>query len=63
MDQTGQIILVCNICGGISEGLSLGGLSYGGSMETPIHACPYCGPIDWEVMQICREMVVGSNLN
>ena len=63
MDGTGQIILVCDICGGFSEGLSLGGLSFEGSMATPIHACPSCGPIDWEVMQICCETVVGSNLN
>jgi len=63
MGQTREVVFICEICGESNRELPLGGLTDVMSMTFPIGTCPSCGPIDWEVMQICRETVVGSNLN
>lgn len=63
MNRVEVIIFTCDICGECSEGFPLGGLTDIASMTFPINACPHCGPIHWEVMQICRETTVGSFLN
>ncbi len=63
MKRTAEINFVCELCGEFSDGLPVGGLSDEVSTTVPIHACPHCGAIDWELMQLCSEMVLGSNLN
>jgi predicted RNA-binding Zn-ribbon protein involved in translation (DUF1610 family) len=39
------------------------GLKGDPSTAASIFTCPHCGPKDWELMEICRESVLGSNLN
>lgn len=53
----------CPICGNFSVNLPLGGLMDTGSKVDPIKICPYCGPVYWEVMEICQEIAVGNFLN
>lgn len=58
-----EIIFSCNICGECSDKLPLGGLTDTASVTRPMSTCPSCGPIQWEVMQVCKEITLGSFLN
>ena len=46
---------LCAVCGKTTEKATLGGVDLSGKVLTPIEVCPYCGPIDLEAMQLCRE--------
>jgi len=63
MNEHREIKFTSQICGGGCERLLVCGLLETGSMTIPIETCIHCGPIQWEVMQICRETTIGSFLN
>lgn len=54
---------ICPICGNYSVKLPLGGLMDTGSKADPIMICPHCGPVYWEVLEVCQEIAVGNFLN
>ena len=58
-----EITFNCTICGENSEKLSLGGITVSSSVMRPLSTCPSCGPIHWEIMQVCKEITIGSFLN
>jgi hypothetical protein len=47
---------LCAVCGKITEKAALGGIDAFGNVLMPIEICRYCGPIDPEAMQLCREI-------
>ncbi len=49
---------LCEICEGHFHKLPLGGMSSEASITSPIRICPESGPVDWNVMQFCREAIV-----
>lgn len=53
----------CLICERLLRVAPLSGIEDGGRRVLPIRNCPYCGPVDFEVMQLCREAVIGSRTN
>lgn len=63
MTEDKDIAFFCAICGETSAGWPTGGLACPGSFLLPIVICPSCGPVHWEVMQMCREAVVRDLLN
>lgn len=63
MTEIKEIILTCDICGEGSKRNPVGGLLETMSMTIPLETCIYCGPIDLEVMQFCKESTVGNHLN
>jgi len=58
MIQTHKETYLCEICEGYFHRLLLGGIFSEESITSPIRICPKCGPIDWSVMQFCREAIV-----
>ena len=63
MNEQREVKFTCDICGESCARFPVGGLLETVSMTIPIETCIHCGPIQWEVMQICRETTVGSHLN
>ena len=63
MIEAKEISYVCGICGQHSHYLPTGGVIRTDSMTFPIKLCPDCGPYQWEVMQICREITLGTLQN
>ncbi len=58
-----EITFDYTICGEHSEKLALGGITVPSSVMRPMSTCPSCGPIHWEILQVCKEITIGSYLN
>ena len=61
--QEYQTKFYCEICESTVEKSSLAGIEIEYSTAKPIKTCCHCGPVDFEVMQLCREAVIGSRTN
>ncbi len=53
----------CLICERFVRVAHLSGIEDSEKRALPIKNCPYCGPVDFEVMQLCREVVTGCKAN
>lgn len=60
MIQTHKETYLCEICEGHFHNIPLGGMASEDSMLWPVRICPECGPVDYDVMQFCREAVMGN---
>ena len=54
---------LCAVCGKTTEKAALGGIDAFGNILMPIEICSYCGPIDLEAMQLCREIATDCMRN
>ena len=50
---------VCEVCGGGEENAATVGVELDRDIISPIRLCRHCGPIDIELMELCREITVG----
>jgi hypothetical protein len=39
------------------------GIEVGGDTMLQISLCRGCGPVDFELMQLCREVTIGCSVN
>ena len=53
----------CEVCGESEKKPPLTGVDIQYRIAKPIQACRDCGPIEYEVMQLCREVVTGCKAN
>jgi len=58
-----EVLFLCGLCGEHLDNVPMVGLRDDAWTAASIFACPHCGPRDWELMEICREVVLGYNLN
>ena len=50
---------VCEVCGDGEENAATVGAELERGIISPIRLCHRCGPIDIELMELCREITVG----
>lgn len=60
MIQTLRETFLCEICDQHFHNLPLGGIVLEDAVQRPLRICPECGPVDWDVMEFCREAIVGN---
>ena len=61
--QLNRKIFVCEVCGESADHATTIGIESGKAMICPIQICQVCGPIDLDVMQLCREITIGCTDN
>ena len=54
---------VCEVCGQIAANPTTVGIESEKDIMLQIPLCDSCGPIDLELMQLCREVTVGCSVN
>jgi hypothetical protein len=54
---------VCEVCGYCGTNPSTTGIESGTDMTSLIQLCHGCGPIDLDLMQLCREISIGCTDN
>jgi hypothetical protein len=55
--------LVCEVCSESIDKRTTVGVESDDDSTWPIRLCHRCGPIDLELMQLCREITIGCNDN
>jgi len=55
--------LVCEVCGENIDIRATVGLESDRDITWPIRLCHRCGPIDIDLMQLCREVTTGCTDN
>ena len=55
--------LVCEVCGESIDNRTTVGLESDRDITWPIRLCHRCGPIDLDLMQLCREVTIGCTDN
>ena len=50
---------ICEVCGESSAHPALTGIDMNRDAVSLIHLCQACGPVDLDLMQICRELTIG----
>jgi len=58
-----EFATTCLICEKFVRVAPLSGIEDSEKRALPIKNCPHCGPIDFEVMQLCREVVTRCKAN
>ena len=53
----------CEVCETLMVRPIISGLEVNNFTQIPIRMCHSCGPIDLDIMQFCREIVIGCNEN
>lgn len=54
---------VCEVCGERSDNRTTVGVESDEESTWPIRLCHRCGPIDLELMQLCREITIDCKVN
>jgi hypothetical protein len=54
---------VCQVCGQYAANRANMGLESERGTASYIHLCDNCGPIDLEIMQLCREVAIHCSDN
>jgi hypothetical protein len=54
---------VCEVCGDGSDNATTVGVESDSDVISPIRLCHRCGPIDTELMQLCREITIACTDN
>jgi hypothetical protein len=49
---------VCEVCGDGSDNATTVGVESDSDVISPIRLCHRCGPIDTDLMQLCREITI-----
>lgn len=55
--------LVCEVCGENIDNRTTVGLESDRDITGPVRLCRRCGPIDLDLMQLCREVTIGCTDN
>jgi len=56
-----NVLYLCPFCGSVRRRLPVAGmLSDRFGLERPIGLCTSCGPLNLDLLELCRESVVGS---
>jgi hypothetical protein len=55
--------LVCEVCGESAANPRIVGVESDRDIALPIRLCHRCGPIDIDLMQLCREVTIGCTDN
>jgi hypothetical protein len=55
--------LVCEVCSESIDSRTTVGVESDDGSTWPIRLCHRCGPIDLELMQLCREITIGCTDN
>jgi len=53
----------CEVCGQSAANPTTVGIESEKDIMLQISLCPSCGPLDLELMQLCREVTVGCTVN
>jgi hypothetical protein len=53
----------CEVCGQSLAKPTFAGIEVGGDTMLQISLCRGCGPVDFELMQLCREVTIGCSVN
>jgi hypothetical protein len=54
---------VCEACDQKFRTKIVIGIEAAADAYSPVYLCEDCGPIDQELMQLCRELTIGCNEN
>ncbi|HXV82543.1 MAG TPA: hypothetical protein VEG60_21985 [Candidatus Binatia bacterium] len=54
---------VCEVCGDGADKATTVGVELEGDFISPLRLCHRCGPIDLDLMQLCREITIDCNVN
>jgi hypothetical protein len=54
---------LCEVCGDGEDNAATVGLELESDMISPIRLCHHCGPIDTDLMQLCREITIACTDN
>ena len=54
---------VCEVCGESAANPRMVGVESDGDITLPIRLCHRCGPIDIDLMQLCREITIDCTDN
>jgi len=54
---------VCEVCGDGADNATTVGVESDSDVISPIRLCHRCGPIDTELMQLCREITIDCTSN
>lgn len=54
---------ICEVCGEGTDNPTTMGIESGNDAISLIKLCHGCGPIDLDVMQLCREVTIGYTNN
>jgi hypothetical protein len=63
MNEASNFAYFCVVCGESFPRRLTGGIVAIKSKAIPMFVCPSCGPIQWEVMQICVEDILKDFLS
>jgi hypothetical protein len=55
--------LVCEVCGDGTDNATTVGVESDTDSVSPIRLCHRCGPIDIDLMQLCREITIACTDN
>ena len=54
---------VCEVCGDGADNATTVGVESDRDITSPIRLCHRCGPIDIDLMQLCREITIACTGN
>jgi hypothetical protein len=54
---------VCEVCGDGADRAATVGVESDNDVISPIRLCQSCGPIDIDLMQLCREITIDCTNN
>lgn len=54
---------VCEVCGDGTDKAATVGVELERDFLSPIRLCRSCGPIDIDLMQLCREITIDCSVN
>ena len=59
-----KVIFICPVCGNASRIVPICGVfSSNGGVMYPVALCIECGPLNLELLEFCREAVLGTHTN
>lgn len=61
--QLNSKIFVCEVCGERADHPATMAIESDRDLICPIQMCQVCGPIDLDVMELCREITIGCTDN
>jgi hypothetical protein len=59
MVESPRKYFACEVCGKSGDNETTTGIELDSDITRPIQLCHVCGPIDPELMHLCREITIG----
>ena len=56
-------VYMCEVCGDGADNRTTVGVESDSDMISPIRLCHRCGPINIDLMQLCREITIACTSN